>query len=134
MTFFVFCFWVKKNPNKNQLGFHMRYHFFLHHGWFVQNLGKDFISTIICTRLYVFSTKNRFVLSLLLGGWNDKKLLINSSQGVFWSLSLLSLDVFRLPIIPCHIDSTRSIQCTMMHSDNKLSGTDFNQSHYIEVV
>ena len=52
MTFcFVFCFdyWVFQNilifPNENQLGFHMRYHLFLHYGWFLQNLGKDFIRT-----------------------------------------------------------------------------------------
>ena len=32
-------------PNENQLGFHMRYHLFLHYGWFLQNLGKDFIRT-----------------------------------------------------------------------------------------
>ena len=35
---FVFC-------NANQLGFYMRYHLLLHYGWFVQNLGKDFIRT-----------------------------------------------------------------------------------------
>ena len=31
--------------NENQLGFHMRYHLFLHYGWFLQNLGKDFNQT-----------------------------------------------------------------------------------------
>ena len=33
---------------------HMRYHLFLQHGWFLQNLGKDFIptnmhTTVVCT-------------------------------------------------------------------------------------
>ena len=32
-------------PSENQLGFHMRYHLFLHYGWFLQNLGKYFIRT-----------------------------------------------------------------------------------------
>ena len=36
---FVFLFFL----NENQLGFHMRYHLFLHYWWFIQNLGKDFI-------------------------------------------------------------------------------------------
>ena len=31
--------------SENNLGFHMRYHFFLHYGWFLQNLGKGFIRT-----------------------------------------------------------------------------------------
>ena len=30
---------------KNSLAVHMRYHLFLHYGWFLQNLGKDFIPT-----------------------------------------------------------------------------------------
>ena len=30
---------------ENNLGFHIRYHFFLHYGWFLQNLGKGFIRT-----------------------------------------------------------------------------------------
>ena len=31
--------------NENKLGFHIRYHSFMHYGWFLQNLGKDFIRT-----------------------------------------------------------------------------------------
>ena len=34
---------------KNKLAVHMRYHFFLHYGWFLQNLGKDFIPSIMHT-------------------------------------------------------------------------------------
>ena len=30
---------------KKTKGFHMRYHFFLYYGWFLQNLRKDFIRT-----------------------------------------------------------------------------------------
>ena len=46
------CFWLlgfsKKIfffINEKTKGFHMRYHSFLHYGWFLQNLGKDFIPT-----------------------------------------------------------------------------------------
>ena len=49
MNYFHFDFFKKKMvmvfSNKNNLGFHMRYHFFLLYGWFLQNLGKDFIQT-----------------------------------------------------------------------------------------
>ena len=42
-------YWVfqKKSffPNENQLGFHMRFHLFLHYKWFLQNLRKYFIRT-----------------------------------------------------------------------------------------
>ena len=49
--FLIFGYWVFQNknvlffPNENQLGFHMRYHLFLHYEWFLQNLGKEFIRT-----------------------------------------------------------------------------------------
>ena len=48
MTFrFVFGYWVFQIffINEQTKGFHMRYHSFLHYGWFLQNLGKDFIRT-----------------------------------------------------------------------------------------
>ena len=38
-------FWLHLNENKQPV--HMRYHFFLHYGWFLQNLEKDFISTLL---------------------------------------------------------------------------------------
>ena len=41
----VFLIFVLFFPNKNPFGFYMRYHLFLHYGWFHQNLEKDFIST-----------------------------------------------------------------------------------------
>ena len=31
--------------NENEQPIHMRYHLFLHHGWLLQNLGKDFVRT-----------------------------------------------------------------------------------------
>ena len=43
--------WIayKKNKlphlNENKQPIHMRYHLFLHYGWFLHNLGKDFIRT-----------------------------------------------------------------------------------------
>jgi hypothetical protein len=49
---FGFCFF----PNENQLGSHMRYRLFLHHGWFVQNLGKDSIPTNMHTTVHTYST------------------------------------------------------------------------------
>ena len=39
-----FCFFLLFINEKTK-GFHMRYHSFLHYGWFLQNLGKDFIPT-----------------------------------------------------------------------------------------
>ena len=59
--FLVFGFWLlgfsKKNClfllNGNQLGFHMRYHLFLLYGWFLQNLGKDYIRTNMHTNVHV---------------------------------------------------------------------------------
>ena len=62
MTFFGFGFLVigffKKKlclffPNGNQLGFHMRYHLFLLYGWFLQNLGKDYIRTNMHTTVCI---------------------------------------------------------------------------------
>ena len=34
--------------------FHMRYHFFLHYGWFFQNLGKEPVRTFMHTTVYSF--------------------------------------------------------------------------------
>ena len=52
MTFFwVGHFFQKKrfifSQMKNNLGVHMRYHLFPHYEWFLQNLGKDFIPSIM---------------------------------------------------------------------------------------
>ena len=62
--FLVFGFWLlgfsKKIffllfPNRNNLGFHMRYHLFLHYGWFLQNIEKDFIRTNMHTTVGVLA-------------------------------------------------------------------------------
>ena len=55
MTFFLgghFEFFFSKKKKKKLLqfsektkGFHMRYHLFLHYGWFLQNLGKEAVRT-----------------------------------------------------------------------------------------
>ena len=45
-------FQIKKkllHLNENKQPVHMRYHLFLQYGWFLQNLGKDFIRTNIHT-------------------------------------------------------------------------------------
>ena len=61
MTFFelsILIFLKKKIPMKNNLAVHMRYHLFLHYGWFLQNLGKDFIpSTMHTTIVYTGGKK-----------------------------------------------------------------------------
>jgi hypothetical protein len=46
MSFFestILIFFALSLDNKQPV--HMRYHLFLHYGWFPQNLGKDFIRT-----------------------------------------------------------------------------------------
>ena len=48
--FFCFVFFQWKN-----LGFYMRYHFFLHYGWFFQNLGKEAVRTNMHTTVLVWS-------------------------------------------------------------------------------
>jgi hypothetical protein len=37
------------HPHENQLGFHMKYHLFLHYELFLQNPEKDFIPTLLHT-------------------------------------------------------------------------------------
>ena len=38
--------------NENKQPVYMRYHLFLHYGWFFQNLGKDFIRTNVHTTVH----------------------------------------------------------------------------------
>ena len=48
VSHFQFFFFQKKKSaylNENKQPDHMRYHLFLHYGWFLQNLGKYFIQT-----------------------------------------------------------------------------------------
>ena len=88
-----FLFWVlsssKKNvcffpPNENQLGFNMRYHLFLHFGWFLQNLGKYFIQTnmhMFC----IFSGFRYFVCSQKVTGTQMGSIELNYCHFcLFW--------------------------------------------------
>ena len=45
-------------PTENILTVHMKYHLFLHCGWFPQNLGLDFIRTNMHTTVYELIIKN----------------------------------------------------------------------------
>ena len=70
MSFFesaILNFFFKKNffllhLNENKQPVHMRYHLFLHYGWFLQNLGKDFIQTNMHT-----TVQNFYFLKTFLG-------------------------------------------------------------------
>ena len=67
----TFCLWFFKKKkkcfsflflNENHLGFHMRYCLFLHHRWFLQNLGKSYIRTNMHTtavhmELFIFKAR-----------------------------------------------------------------------------
>ena len=61
--FLVFGYWVfqKKNSlffiNEKTKGFHMRYHSFLHYGWFLQTLEIDFIGTNVPTTVANFLSR-----------------------------------------------------------------------------
>ena len=65
-TWQFLCFWFSDIgffnffffPNENHLGFHMRYHLFLHNGWLLQNLEKDFVRTNMHTTVSLRMTKN----------------------------------------------------------------------------
>ena len=46
------CFLLHLNENKQPV--HMRYHLFLQYGWFLQNLGKDFIRTNMHTTVIIW--------------------------------------------------------------------------------
>ena len=45
--FFFKFFFIIFFPMKNNLAVHIRYYLFLHYGWFLQNLGEDFIPSIM---------------------------------------------------------------------------------------
>ena len=47
--------------------FYMRYHFFLHYGWFFQNLGKEAVRTFMHTTVYwklIYPENNQLLLTL----------------------------------------------------------------------
>ena len=43
----------------------MRFHLFLHYGWFLQNLGKDFIRTNMHTTVHSISTTFNYLFNFL---------------------------------------------------------------------
>ena len=55
----ILIFFFKKNffllhLDENKQAVHMRYHLFLQYGWFLQNLGKDFIQTNMHTTVAIW--------------------------------------------------------------------------------
>ena len=54
------------HPNVNQLGFHNQYHLFLDKEWFLRNLEKDFIWTIMHTSVYSFGQSNDMICFYIL--------------------------------------------------------------------
>ena len=70
MVFFI----EKKLENQKDQGFHMRYHFFLYYGWFLQNLRKDFIGTNMHTTVYAQNTfKGLFIKKELCNGVSNRE-------------------------------------------------------------
>ena len=62
---FFFKFFLH-HLNENKQPIHMRYHLFLHYGWFLQNLGKYFVQTNMHMTVAVKTTCfTRFLLSYL---------------------------------------------------------------------
>ena len=55
LNFFFASFLWKIQP------FYMRYHFFLHYGWFFQNLGKEAVRTFMHTTVQIFQPKPRSI-------------------------------------------------------------------------
>ena len=51
---------LKIKPDLQNLVVHMRYHFFLFYGWLLQNLGKDFIPSIMNTAVFF----SRFIIAV----------------------------------------------------------------------
>ena len=66
--FWIFLFKKKKKKllqfNEKTKGFHMRYHLFLHYGWFLQNLGKDFIRTNMHTTVNILAGISKQVFKI----------------------------------------------------------------------
>ena len=56
----------------------MRYHLFLHYGWFLQNLGKDFIRTNMHTTVFLKGNKLINCLIDILSFFPGKKIMITN--------------------------------------------------------
>ena len=57
LFFFYFFIFFKLHLNENKQPFHMRYHFFLHIGHFLQNLGKEAVRTNMHTTVTMNTKK-----------------------------------------------------------------------------
>ena len=66
----------------------MRYHFFLHYGWFFQNLGKEAVRTFMHTTVYQ-ETKYVSILNFQMR-FRDSSKEVNSKQHMFSVQTLLS--------------------------------------------
>ena len=95
---------------KINFDFSKRYHLFLHYGWFLQNLGKDFIRTNMHTTVFQSITTNQSVSTdELFCDWF--KLLQNVKKKANWlsgrlayasthmrKLEVLGLSLFGVPV------------------------------------
>ena len=52
--FFLRFFFASSQWKEAARSYHMRYHLFRQYGWFLQNLGKDFIPTNMHTNVFFF--------------------------------------------------------------------------------
>ena len=75
---FLFLFF----SNENDIGFHMRYHFFfLYYGWFLQNLRKDFIRTNMHTTV-PYGAKEKVISDTVILA--SMKILYNPAAGALF--------------------------------------------------
>ena len=99
MTFFLggnFEFFLLQFNEKTK-GFHMRYHLYLHYGWFLQNLGKDFIQTNMHTTVCIPTHVLVILLPSLLSFTNvefSKMILKNRKLVLILMDHIISLDFF----------------------------------------
>ena len=110
----TFCFGFqvsKKILNENYLDFHMSYRLFLHYGWFLQNLEKDFIPTLLHTTVtralfgrYYITKRTRQILQIqqyVQPFWWLKSLVVIISycllsfQVIFMSIKSKRLEFFQ---------------------------------------
>ena len=138
--FFVSCFgyWVFQKKcffiNEKTKGFHMRYHSFLHYGWFLQNLGKDFIPTNMHTTVLPMtnqlitssqdeSLKLKWWLMLFIPNLRVQQLM-QSDGGIFFS----SVSFLHFPgsvqwphfVVDKHETPNLHHFCTFQHSCKKM--------------
>ena len=69
----------------------MRYHFFLHYGWFLQNLEKDFIPTLLHTTVVCIQIENFFF-----------NLLQLKDGGFFFVIYITSTNILKKYLVKVH--------------------------------